>query len=111
MRYQALSSVSFNSKTPLPIDGIGLTSNLSGIAPPAFLVTKYQNPKRIDFGHDLRMSQESPSHAIIATRGISRCATFSIYRKLSIIATTLPPSLGAAATGQGGSVAMSFNSG
>jgi len=88
IRYQALSSESFNSKTPFPIDGIALTSSF-GDRPSCISRNEAPKSKRIDFGHDFRMSQESPSHAIVATRGVSLCATFSIYRKSSIIATAL----------------------
>src|ERR1035441_10494235 len=93
MRYQALSSESFNSKTPSPMDCIGLTSNLGG-RPCCISRNEIPKSKRIDFGHDFRMFHESPSHDIVATRGFSPCATFSIYRKFSIIATSLLRSSG-----------------
>src|SRR5258708_7119074 len=93
MRYQALSSESFNSKTPSPMDCIGLTSNLGG-RPCCISRNEVPKSKRIDFGHDFRMFHESPSHDMVATRGFSPCATFSIYRKFSIIATSLVKSSG-----------------
>ena len=82
------SAASFNSKTPLPIDGIGLTSNF-GDRPSCISRNEIPKSKRMDFGQDFRMSQESPSHAIDATRVVSPRATFSVYRNISIIATAL----------------------
>src|SRR5258708_215068 len=88
MRYQALSSESFNSKTPSPMDCIGLIANLGG-RPCCISRNEVPKSKRIDFGHDFRMFHESPSHDIVATRGVSPCATLLIYRNFSIIATSL----------------------
>src|SRR5258708_12809946 len=75
------------------MDCIGLTSNLGG-RPCCISRNEVPKSKRIDFGHDFRMFHESPSHDMVATRGFSPCATFSIYRKFSIIATSLVKSSG-----------------
>src|SRR5437764_6816859 len=85
MRYQLLSSESFNSKTPPPIAGIGLTASF-GDRPCCISRNEVPKSKRIDFGHDFRMFHESPSHDMVATREFPLCSTFPIYRNSSIFA-------------------------
>jgi hypothetical protein len=88
MRYQALSSESLNSKTPPPMDFMGLTSNLGG-RPCCISRKEVPKSKRMDFGHDFRMSHGVALPLYGRHSRVFTLRHLSRYRNISIIAIAL----------------------